>query len=468
MQRRRWSCCGSGVRKGGTMRSRLVALSLVALLAAGCGILRPGGQKAGPSVPEGPYLLVTSVVEGSEADRVGVKEGDIILSYRGKPVSTALELNRLKDEVKTGEVELVVLRKEKEKKKFKMKAGPIGVYLSERRPEVELSDDAIVLKGVGKLGWNTGMSSSFIGAVTVAAEYLGAKKDYTYLMGVSGGAFRLHFHKDWCPSSPDASVGLDTGTEAMKALGFTSEYHFLAGALSEFGETKEALTKVIMESIDGDRPVIAIDLIEVPEWGVITGYQKGGSELLCRTYFDKQEGYSVAEKFPWAIVVITDVKAPPSDMENYKNALRIAREAASTEMFGDYYSGTTAIEKWIQRLQMDNFAAMKPDTFENCWLANAWIYERAADDRAQASEFLDRLAGEFPKYAESLIQLSTVYKDQVEILKGAAKSAPFPMAGGAVDTWTGDMRAEQVKALEAVLVKEKEAAKILEEINAKI
>jgi hypothetical protein len=448
------------------MRNRLLILSLVALLAAGCGILRPGGRKAAPSVPEGPYLLITSVIEGSEADRVGVKEGDIILSYRGKPVSTALELNQLRDEVKTGEVELVVLRNEKEEKKFKMKAGPIGVYLSERRPEVELASDAIVLKGVGKLGWNTGMSSSFIGALTVAADYLGVKKDYTYLMGVSGGAFRLHFHKGWCPSSPDATVGLDTGTEAMKALGFTPEYHFLAGAMSEFGETREALTKLIMESIDADRPVIAIDLIEVPEWGVITGYQKGGSELLCRTYFDRQEGYSVAEKFPWAIVVITEVKTPPSDLDNYKNAFRIAREAASTEMFGDYYSGTAAIENWIKRLQMDNFAAMKPDTFENCWLANAWIYERAVDDRTQASEFLDRLAGEFPKYTEALVRLSTIYKDQVQILKGAAKNAPFPMAGGVADAWTGDMRAGEVKALEAVLVKEKEANEILEEINA--
>jgi hypothetical protein len=287
-------------------------------------------------------------------------------------------------------------------------------------------------------------------------------------MGVSGGAFRVHFHKEWCPSSPDATVGLDTGAEAMKALGFSYEYHHLAGEATAFGETKEAITEAIMKSIDAGRPVIAIDLIEVPEWGVITGYQRGGSEFLCRTYFDKQEGYSLAEKFPWVVVIVTDKKAPPSDEENYKNALRIATEVAKTESFGDYYSGTAALEGWIKRLSMDNFAAMEPDRFEECMLANAWIYARLADDRTYAARFLDNLVEQFPKFKDPLSSLSAIYSDQVQTLKGSAENAPFPYGLGPGETWTGDMRGEEVKTLKSVLEKEREAAELLEQIGANI
>lgn len=448
------------------MRGVLVAI-LVGLMASSCALLKPTGKTKKSLVPEGQYVVVTSVVPESEASRVKVKEGDIILTYDGRQISSVTQLNELKSGVKTEKVELVVIRKGK-KKSFSMKKGQIGVYLSERRPEIELADDAVVLKGVGKLGWETGMSNSFIGGLVVTADYLGLEKDYAYLMGVSGSAFRIHFHKDWCPSSPDPTVGFDAGTEATKALGFDSEGRFLPETAREGGMAKEATLIAIKESIDEGRPVIAIDLIEIPEWGVIAGYQRGGSELICRTYFDKQQGYSIAEKFPWAIITLKERKSPPSDRENYINGLNIALKVATTDSFGEYYSGTEALRKWIQRLKMDNFADMDSERFETSCLANAWIYTRLADDRTQASVFLDNLTGSFPEISKALTALSDIYTEQVDILKGAAQNAPFPFALAPGETWTGDMRAEEVKALENVLDRELKAVEILKEINTKI
>ena len=448
------------------MRGVLVAI-LVGLMASSCALLKPAGKTKKSLMPEGQYMVVTSVVPESEASRVKVKEGDIILTYDGQQVNSVAQLNELKSGAKTEKVELVVLRKGK-KKSFSIMKGQIGVYLSERRPEIELADDAVVLKGVGKLGWETGMSNSFVGGLVVTADYLEIETDYTYLMGVSGSAFRIHFHKDWCPSSPDPTCGFDAGGEALDALGFDSESRFLPESAREGGMAKEATLIAIKESIDAGRPVIAIDLIEVPEWGVITGYQKGGSELICRTYYDKQQGYSIAEKFPWVILVIKDRKSPPSDRENYINGLKIALKVATTDSFGDYYSGTEALERWIQRLKMDNFADMDSERFETSCLANAWIYQRLADDRMQASMFLDDVTGSFPEISEALTALSDIYTEQVEVLKGAAKNAPFPFALAPGETWTGDMRAEEVKALEKVLDKELEAVEILKDINTKI
>jgi len=446
---------------------RILTFLLVGLVATGCGFLRSAGEKKESLMPEGQYLLVTSVAPESEAARVGVKEGDIILSYDRKTVTSVTQLGELKQAVKTEKVELAVLRKGK-KKVFKIGKGQIGIYLAERRPEIELADDAVVLEGIGKLGWETGMSNSFIGAAAVIADYLKLGKNYTHLMGVSGTAPRIHFHKDWCPSSPDPTVGFDTGVLALKALGLEYEYHHVDTKDLGRGETEEAVRKLIKESIDAGKPVIAIDLIEVPEWGIVTGYQKGGSELLCRTYFDKQEGYSIAEKFPWVIVVLKDRKQAPSDAENYKRGLKVALKVATVDSFGDYYSGAEALKRWIHRLKMDNFADMDSAKFEDVWLANAWIYQRLADDRTHAYTFLDNLGEKLPEFKEKLVELSEIYKVQVEVLKKAARSAPFPFGVAPGETWTGDMRAEEIDALGDVLEKEYEAVNILKEINTKI
>jgi hypothetical protein len=446
-----------------------VVLLLVVLMASGCATLKSSGQKEKPSLPEGQYLEVISVQEKTEAARVGIKEGDVLLSYDGQAVASVAQLNALKDAAKADPVQIVVLRGD-EKKTFEVSKGQIGLYLRERMPETELAADAVVLKGVNRLGWDTGMPNSFLAALTAAANYMGIDKDYTYLNGVSGAAFRIQFFKDWCPSSPDPTCGFDAGAEAMKALGFDFQYLILADSakVPGTGTSKDDMTKAVMASIDAGKPAIAIDLIQIPEWGVITGYQKGGSELLCRTYFDKTQGYSIAEKFPWVVVIIKDKKAMPSDRGNYMNAFKIALKEAVTDSFGDYYSGTKALEKWIDRLKMDNFADMAPDRFETCCLANAWIYERMGDDRTYGYKFLDALAVSYPEFGKPLGELSAIYKSQVEILKSKAENAPFPAALAPGEAWTGDMRAEEVGALQKVLEKEYEAVKILTEINAKL
>jgi len=104
-----------------------------------------------------------------------------------------------------------------------------------------------VLEGVEKLQWGKGQENTFMGALTAAMRAIGEDVTYDYLMGVSGAAFRLHFHQpNWCPSSPDATCGFDHFEPVMKALGYTAEARWTSADQemrhAEAGVLKESLT----------------------------------------------------------------------------------------------------------------------------------------------------------------------------------------------------------------------------------
>ncbi len=69
----------------------------------------------------------------------------------------------------------------------------------------------VFIEGVQKLGWGLGKENTFMGALQSTLNTIGDDVTYEYLVGISGAAFRLHFHyPEWCPSSPDATCGFDT------------------------------------------------------------------------------------------------------------------------------------------------------------------------------------------------------------------------------------------------------------------
>ena len=404
-------------------------------------------------------LVVKGLVTDSPAQKAGILSNDILLQYDGKPVHTVKELNDLKTQAKGDSVEIIIRREQKEMK-FKLPAGPIGVFLNERLPDLAYKADAVVIEGIPRLGWDTGKSNSFFAALEAVANQLGVKKDYIEINGMSGAAFRLQFFKDWCPSSPDPTCGYNAGEDALRELGFEfNELH-----LSKDGKNKEEMKKAIMESISKKTPVIAIDLIETAEWGIITGYQNNGEELLCRTYFDKREGYEIAQKFPFAIYIITNKKEAPKDIDNYKKAFEIALKNLKTEKYGDYYSGIAALNKWIEGLEKDNFAALDSQKYYNRALANAWIYDRLTADRAEAAEYLERVSNQFPEAVDKINELAQLYKAENEILKQPENTVVYSYAMKSRDDWTPEMRRKEIENLNQAKAKEEEALKIWGEV----
>lgn len=408
---------------------------------------------------EEPKLIVQSLVPDSPAAKAGIMEKDIFIKYDGKPVNTIMKLNEYKTQVKGDSVVIVVLRDKKEMK-FKLPTGQMGVFLKELLPDIKYKEDAMVIQGIPKLGWDTGKYATFFAALEAVANYLNIPKDYIELNGISGSAFRFHFHKDWCPSSPDPTCGYNAGEDALRALGL----EFKCMSLSKDGKNKEEMKNAIMQSISKKMPVIAIDLIQTPEWGIITGYQKNGEELLCRTYFDNREGYEIAQKFPFAIYLITKKKEPWDDLTSYKKSFEIAYKNLKTEKYMDYYSGIAAFNKWIKRLENDDFTAKDSATYYGSVLANAWMYDRLTEDRGNAAEYLERIQGNFPELMDKLQPLIMMYREESDILKGTKDAVIYDYNMKSRADWSPEMRKKEIGVLSFVKAKEEAALKVWEEI----
>ncbi len=411
------------------------------------------------------YLLIQGIIPGSAAEAQGVEAGDIIVSYDGTPVHCLDKLTMAKEAVKTETVAMVVKRGE-EILTFTIPEGVIGVYVMEMLPDIDFSaeKDAVVIDGIGPLAWSSGETNSFFGALARITEHLNLDQNYTHLMGASGAAFRLHFHKDWCPSSPDPTVGYDCGAVAARCVNLAPTYIHANKDTTNVDEMMQA----IVQSIDRNMPVIAIDLMQIPEWGIVVGYQNAGEKLIVRDYYDHREGYDIAEKFPWAIVTLAREEGEIDDIKNLKQAFTRAQELYETEMYGDYYSGITALEYWMQQLRTDDFAAYDDEKLEEVIRANAWIYDRYADDRMFGARYLKINSGKMPAVAEEIEKLAALYESEHALLTSENNIAPYPEYFTTMKSWNDEMRAREIEILGQVLAHEKDALSVIKKINMKL
>jgi hypothetical protein len=410
-----------------------------------------------------PMLVVVGLIEGGAAEAAGIKIGDIVISYHGERVHCLARLNTIKTGVEADSVVISVKRGDTVIS-YLIPKGQIGLYLKEVLPDLQFDDDAVIIKGIGYLGWDTGESNSFVACLARIAEYLKINKDYTYLMGASGAAFRILFFEDWCPSSPDATVGYDCGTIAAKSINLelTPTFH-----VDKEGK-KDEMIKKIKDSIDKTIPVIAIDLIETAEWGLITGYQKQGNELIVRTYFDRRQNYERAQKFPWIIMTLRNVGGKIDDRENFKNALKIAQGFYQTERYEKYFSGIAAIEYWIKKLKNDDFGGMADEKFETVMLANAWIYDRLSEDRLYAARYLRSQIDIYPKLKDLIEALAVLYDEENRLMTEAGPVTIYPWNMAKRHDWTKAMQENEIEVLNKVLEKERAALILIEKINEKM
>lgn len=426
-------------------------------------VLMVNGCQKGKVAEEG-MILVVNVIEDSPSAKAGIKSQDVIISYNTNEVHTISEVNRLKKETSGDSVAVEILREGK-LIKVQLPPGQMGVYLKEVLPEIKRKADAVIIEGIAPLDWSTGRSNSFLAALEAIAHHKGIDKNYVYLYGVSGAAFRLHFYEGWCPSSPDPTCGFNAGEAALEALGM--EYH---GRFIPEDDTavREELRKEICVSINKGFPVIAIDLIEVPEWGIVTGYQNAGRDFFCRTYYDKRMGYDMAERFPWACYFIDGIEDAPGDVENYKRSFEIALENLTTDRYDEYVSGIAAFEEWIESLQSDDFTKMTDEEFFDASHAHAWIYDRLIHDREMGVQYLLNTANYFPGLSALMRAIARIYQDEVDALKPSENLVMYSFEMKSRDDWNNQMREEAVVRLQKALALEREAVVVWKKIAAGI
>lgn len=171
------------------------------------------------------------------------------------------------------------------------------------------------------------MANSVMGVLASATRSLGEDVSYEYLMGLSGSAFRLQFHEEWCPSSPHSFCGVETFQGAMNALPYNLVHHEVK---KDDPAGVKKIRAAVKASIDRGVPV----LYGSEEEGLIVGYQKGGEEWLCVHPYRFQEGRFVETKLPWEVRILSGKRTPPSRLACLRESLAGAVKLSETKASG--------------------------------------------------------------------------------------------------------------------------------------
>jgi len=292
---------------------------------------------------------------------------------------------------------------------------------------------ARVLEGVPPLRWEK-TECTFAGAVLSCMQFLKDGATYDFIMGVSGGAFRLFWCRRWCPSSGDLMlIGLGPAERTFKALGYRWEWF---GKNSTPGE-KERFRDKIVENINRGRPVLATGIIGPSEHGVVAGYEQNGGALVGWSFFQqdagkyyKSEGWYESD-FDLMITIGEKSQAPP-EADTLGGALEWAVELARRpefEAYGGarYACGLNAYDEWAAALLRDeDFPAGDLETLTcRCNVNASVVLANLLDSRASAARFLKGMAEVSPAAKPGLIAAAGDYDREVSVVRDAMGRAPF-------------------------------------------
>ena len=314
------------------------------------------------------------------------------------------------------------------------------------------SDERVFIDKIPRMEWGKNTENSFVRSAQLTIKAIEKVFSYPYLMGISGAAFKFQFHLDWCPSTADATTGFDVSGNLFKSAGFKAE--LLKIDDSKFSDIQK-LYKKIIEHIDQGIPIIAINLKTCPEWGIITGYIKNKPGIICRTYFDEGEEYSMAEHAPWLSYFITGKNEMMDREAIFKNSIETAILLAKTVSFENYKSGFSAFESWINQLK--SYSASKK-SFEPYEINLTMLYV-LADARLAAFKYLEDIANRF-RLQHSHTVINNYQKEHSLLKKLIGKLPDFD---DTVSAWNSEIINEQINVIEKALQIEQETIELLED-----
>jgi transcriptional regulator with XRE-family HTH domain len=334
-------------------------------------------------------------------------------------------------------------------------------------------------------GFGKGMDCTWAGALTAALNAMGRQTTYERVMGVSGACWRIAFHKadpGWDYSAVDALVAYDYATPGFKAFGYAPIFSSRVEK-----ENRAAERQNIIESINSGKPVLGINLRVAFEWGVICGYREGGSELLCRTYFDKEmiekpgfvnssgtpEQYLPVDNWPFIIIRFNDIGTVPTEKENLLNSLKTLVESLNVEDAPNHVTGLKAYRLWQEGLRDDAwYQDADDDNFGRRLDVNYFCFLALFDARRAAAVYLRSVEGLIKGNAVG--KLAATYENIWQKASGLLPSLPALDEGyGTAPVkaekmrriWTQELRHQQAGLFDEMMALEKQAGSLARKIT---
>jgi hypothetical protein len=273
----------------------------------------------------------------------------------------------------------------------------------------------LFLDGVPRIGFDIHLSP-FPGSLYAILDYLGDKRPYDYLMGVTGAAFRRLWNRD------------DGGNVDLSYLG-ERPFHMVFDALGygwhSVPPEKEAMRRAYHESLSRGVPVISFGILGPPEAGIVAGYEPDRDILHGWSYF-QPDGGRYYEKSDWfetmenptqrgLIVIDGKQSAGQRDYTALLATLPWAIELERTSKrpdLPDHLSGLAAYDGWADALEVD---ADYPPGDEGVMQTRTMIHGDQClmlEERHEAARFLRRMADAAPQ-AHSELEAAAVLYDAV-------------------------------------------------------
>jgi membrane-associated protease RseP (regulator of RpoE activity) len=155
------------------MKTIAIMLSLLPVLALAQSC--PGCPNSGAEAAPCHWLEVTGLVPDGPAAKAGVRVGDALDSYDGKPMGCRADLSTAQAAVQVDSV-VASFRRGNQVLDFTLPKGKLGIYFAEWMNDVSPDSGAKLIAGVPNLSWNE--MNSFMGALQAIGHKLGSHVGY--------------------------------------------------------------------------------------------------------------------------------------------------------------------------------------------------------------------------------------------------------------------------------------------------
>ncbi len=300
--------------------------------------------------------------------------------------------------------------------------------MASRSAESDRYPERAVLEGVPKIGFHKHLCL-FVGSLHACLEYLGTPRDYDYLMGVSGAAFRRFWNRDDGGNVDLMYLAPEPYVRAFWAIG---RAHRVIPATD-----REAMVDALKESIAAGKPVLGFGIIGPPECGIVAGYDRRGDVLVGYSYFQDPALPGYYEKADWyeeaefhknhpapgglGCIVIGESIATPPEREILVSSLEWAVDLARTAHRPEtpnHLSGLAAYEGWADGLDVD---ADYPPGNEQILGVRTMVHGDQAtmlEERRSAAKYLRGMAAVAPEVADELGAAATFYDETAGEMAG--------------------------------------------------
>ncbi len=302
---------------------------------------------------------------------------------------------------------------------------------------MEKSKESCILYGVPKVAYSFEECTPFCTAMKACLNYMGQQVDYSYIMAVTGAAFRLRWNTGfWDGGNVDIMNIYEDRFEAFKRAFRAAgrSYRILKREESD----KEGFIQFMRAEIDEGRPLIAFGIIGPPEACLITGYRNNGETLLGWNCFQEnreyakdvtldESGYFVTGSW-WenectvALIAVGEKQeALSSHKENLTNALEILTKErvvfnGNNKEVIEYAGGQRAYECWANSIADDREFpknAVLPHIFERIVCQND-AQDMVCEGRSNAVLFMEAVAKENEIIAEPCRKAAELFRKTAE------------------------------------------------------